>query len=219
MNITRVIQDGVEFFTVDETGESGMSEAGLARLCNVTPMAINKFIRISLSTWDAEKSLEPQRNQGVRYKPSQNSRTSRGQNADIHLVRAEACAKVIEHYAFNSKYKTEEALFAYRKFAAAGITGWIQEMTNWHGNAVPKNGIVIDFNTIEILLSNKLDSPALRLYLYLTKALRLRLTPKSDEIINGAYLSRSTFSTAITKLQDLNLLPDWCQIHRRQQPE
>ena len=78
MNITRVERDGVEFFTIDETGESGMSEAGLARLCNVTPMAINKFIRSSLSTWDPEKSLEPQRNQSIRYKPSKDSRTSRG---------------------------------------------------------------------------------------------------------------------------------------------
>ena len=33
MNITRVERDGVEFFTIDDTGESGMSEIGLARLC------------------------------------------------------------------------------------------------------------------------------------------------------------------------------------------
>ena len=29
MNITRVERDGVEFFTIDATGESGMSESGL----------------------------------------------------------------------------------------------------------------------------------------------------------------------------------------------
>ena len=44
MNITRVERDGIEFFTIDETGESGMSESGLARLCNVTSRAVFKTI-------------------------------------------------------------------------------------------------------------------------------------------------------------------------------
>ena len=87
MNITRVIHDGVEFFTIDETGESGMSESGLARLCGVTLRAVIKLISSSLDTWDPNKSLEPQRNRSVRLIPNQDGRTSRGQNADITLDR------------------------------------------------------------------------------------------------------------------------------------
>ena len=219
MNITRVERDGVEFFTIDETGESGMSEAGLARLCNVTPMAVNKFIRSSLSTWDSEKSLEPQRNQGVRYKPGKDSRTSRGQNADIQLVRAEACADVIEHYAFHSRYKTNEALFAYQKFAKFGITTWIQEITHWHGNAIPKSGIVTDFKTIDLLLNKKLDGTSYRVYLILQKAIRSRMTLTADDIMLKAEISRSTYTTAVTKLDELGLLPAWCKIQRKNQPE
>ena len=45
MNITRVERDGVEFFTIDATGESGMSEAGLARLCCVSRQAVMKVLR------------------------------------------------------------------------------------------------------------------------------------------------------------------------------
>ena len=219
MNITRVIQDGVEFFTIEATGESGMSESGLARLCSITQQSMNEFLRNRVTGKTDLNGLKVTPRQSSRLQAKGLNATERNYISNLSVVRSEVCAEVIEHYAFNSKNKTPEALYAYRKFATKGINGWIQEITEWHGNAVPKNGIVIDFNTIEILLSNKLDSPALRLYLYLTKALRLRLTPKSDEIINGAYLSRSTFSTAITKLQDLNLLPDWCQIQRRQQPE
>ncbi len=36
MTITRVFQDGVEFFTVIETGESGLSESGVSRLVGVS---------------------------------------------------------------------------------------------------------------------------------------------------------------------------------------
>ncbi|NKB17286.1 MAG: hypothetical protein HC770_02850, partial [Pseudanabaena sp. CRU_2_10] len=48
MNITRVERDGVEFFTINATGESGMSESGLARLCGVTQQAISKLLQIRL---------------------------------------------------------------------------------------------------------------------------------------------------------------------------
>jgi hypothetical protein len=219
MNITRVERDGVEFFTIDETGESGMSESGLAILCGVSHQAVNKVIRSLLATWEQDKSLEPQRNKGVRLQPSKDSKTPRGHNADISLIRAEACSKVIEHYAFESKYKTPEALFAYRKFATAGITSWIQQQTDWHGNAVPKNGIVTDFKTIDLLLNKKLDGTSYRVYLILQKALRSRMTLTADEIMAKAEISRSTYTTAVTKLDELGLLPAWCKIQRKNQPE
>ena len=179
----------------------------------------NKVIRSLLATWEQDKSLEPQRNRGVRLQPNKDSKTPRGHNADISLIRAEACSKVIEHYAFESKYKTQEALFAYRKFATAGITTWIQQITDWHGNAIPKNGIVTDFKTIDLLLNKKLDGTSYRVYLILQKAIRSRLTLTADEIMAKAEISRSTYTTAVTKLDELGLLPAWCKIQRKNQPE
>ena len=219
MNITRVERDGVEFFTIDETGESGMSESGLARLCGVTRRSVDKVLRSLPATWEHEKSLEPQRNRSIRLLPNKDITSFRCQNSDINLVRAEACSKVIEHYAFESKYKTQEALFAYRKFATAGITTWIQQITDWHGNAIPKNGIVTDFKTIDLLLNKKLDGTSYRVYLILQKAIRSRLTLTADEIMAKAEISRSTYTTAVTKLDELGLLPAWCKIQRKNQPE
>jgi transcriptional regulator with XRE-family HTH domain len=219
MNITRVERDGVEFFTIDETGESGMSESGLARLCGVTRIAVNKMLRTFLLTNEGVKSLEPHRNKSFRCKPGKDSVTSRGQNTDINLVRAEICAKVIEYYAFESKYKTDEAFFAYRKFATLGITNWIQQMTDWHGNAVPKTGIVTDFKTIDTLMDKRLDGSSYRVYLVLQKAIRLRMPLTADEIMDRAGISRSAYSTAVTKLDELDLLPDWCKIQRKNHPE
>ena len=59
MNITRVERDGVEFFTIDETGESGMSESGIARLCGVVPSSVHRFITNNSLRWDHEKTLDP----------------------------------------------------------------------------------------------------------------------------------------------------------------
>jgi hypothetical protein len=126
---------------------------------------------------------------------------------------------VIRHYALESKYKTQEALFTLDKFSTAGINAWIQEITHWHGNAVPKTGIVTDFNTIETLMDKRLDGSSYRVYLVLQKAIRLRSTLSADEIMERAGISRSAYTTAVTKLDELALLPDWCKIQRKNQPE
>lgn len=219
MNITRVERDGVEFFTVDDTGESGMSESGLARLCGVAPVSVHRFISSTSLAWDHEKELNPAFRKTIPFKPNGNSNLKFGQNSNIKILSAVVCARVIRHYALESKNKTQEALFALDKFSTAGITGWIQEITHWHGNAVPKTGIVTDFNTIDTLMDKRLDGSSYRVYLVLQKAIRLRSILSADEIMEHAGISRSAYTTAVTKLDELQLLPDWCKIQRKNQPE
>jgi len=55
MNITRVERDGVEFFTLNATGESGMSESGIARLCGVAQQSIHAYLK-SLRTLPTGKN-------------------------------------------------------------------------------------------------------------------------------------------------------------------
>ena len=69
MTITRVERDGVEFFTVDDTGESGMSESGLARLCGVAPVSVHRFISMSALAWDHEKQLNPAFRKTIAFNP------------------------------------------------------------------------------------------------------------------------------------------------------
>ena len=156
MNITRVIRDGVEFFTIEATGESGMSESGLAIICGVSHQAINLFLRNRVASKTDSNGLQATPRASSRLQAKGLNAEERSYISNLSVVRAEVCAEVIEHYAFNSKNKTPEAFHAYRKFATKGINGWIQEISNWHGNATPRNGIVIDFNTLEVLLSNRL---------------------------------------------------------------
>jgi hypothetical protein len=218
-NITRVIEEGIEFFTVDDTGESGMSESGLARLCGVSQQGVNKLLRAKPTTSLEKSDLKLSPGSKIWLQPRNQSNSGIGNITNIKIVSAEACAAVIEYYAFDSKYRTDEAAFAIRKFSAIGMTAWIQGVTQWHGNPTPRNGIVIDSKTLDILLFSKFDASALRLYLYFQKAIRGRFTPTIDETLTGASLSRSAYNTAIAKLEPFQLLPDWCKIQRRNQPE
>ena len=219
MNITRVERDSVEFFTIDETGESGMSESGLARLCGVAPSSIYRFITNSALRWDHEKTLDPRFRKTINFCAGNGENSGFRPNSNLKILGATVCARTIEHFAFESKHKTEEALFAYRKFAVKGINAWIQDATHWHGNAVPRTGIVLDYNTIETLIENKLDATAYRVYLILQKAIRMRVQLSAPEIMEQAKISRSGYSTAVGKLADANLLPEWCSIKRKRHPE
>jgi hypothetical protein len=219
MTITRVVRDGVEFFTVDRTGESGMSEAGLARLCDVSRQSVMRIIRETGVTKNGKNYSEGSPSNTSRVYPKGLTPEERSYISHFYFISASVCADVIEHFAIDSRHKTEAALFAYRKFAKMGINAWIQEMTDWHGNAVPKNGFVLDFKTIDLLLSKKLDGTSYRVFLILQNAIRSRMTLTADEIMKRAEISRSTYGSAVTKLDELGLLPEWCKIQRKNQPE
>jgi transcriptional regulator with XRE-family HTH domain len=219
MTITRVVRDDVEFFTIDATGESGMSESGLARLCGVDRKSVSNFIRNMVGTKRHQNPLEDNPSQSSRVRPKGLTPEERSYISHFSFISASVCADVIEHYALHSRHKTKEAIFAYQKFAKLGITTWIQQITEWHGNLAPKTGIAIDYNTIDLLMDKRLDGSSYRVYLVLQKAIRLRMTLTADEIMDRAGISRSAYSTAVTKLDELGLLPDWCKIQRKNHPE
>ena len=219
MTITRVIRDDVEFFTINATGESGMSETGLARLCGVDRKSVSNFIRNMGGNKHQHLDAKTAPSQYSRVRPKGLTSEERSYISHLSFISASVCADVIEHYAFYSRHKTKEALFVYQKFAKLGVSAWIQQITEWHGNAVPKNGIVTDFNTIETLMDKRLDGSSYRVYLVLQKAIRLRMPLTADEIMERAGISRSAYTTAVTKLDELSLLPDWCKIQRKNQPE
>ena len=99
MNITRVERDGVEFFTIDATGESGMSESGLARLCGVAQQSMNTFLKSlrNLPTGKNDKSaLNPALDGNVWLQARGLSAIEKTQIRNLAVVRADACAMVID---------------------------------------------------------------------------------------------------------------------------
>lgn len=122
--LREVTTDGVEFFTKVETGESGMSQSGLAILAGVTRQAIDQLID-TVSTSSCPEFLKPLSSKGLYLVSGVNE----FQGADI--LKSEVCALFLEWYAFESQRTNDVARNSFRKFANKGINSWIQDITGW----------------------------------------------------------------------------------------
>ncbi len=102
-----------------------MSQQGLARLCgvDVASLRIRTLSGIADGTKTASEALKPilGKNIWVDHPAPNNAR----------IVSSEACACIIEYYAFESKAKSKQALEAYRQFAKVGIHTWILHTTGF----------------------------------------------------------------------------------------
>jgi hypothetical protein len=216
MTITRVIEDGVEFFTINATGTSGMSVSGLARLCGVSETAIRGFLaRLSVRTSFSENDFKAFHGMDFQFE--------HGGWKNVKVVPAEICALAIEYYARESRRKTKEALFALCKFAKMGIDRWIQQITGWvdpklQPPALP--AIDLDRHAIDILKNpNQLTTNGYRLYLQFQDADRQNHRPTIAALCKHLKITRPTYHKALNLLDQLNLLPSWVVTNNRRQPE
>jgi hypothetical protein len=113
-SIIRVDRDGVEFFTIDRTGESGMSLTGLAHCCGVSRQAVTKHLAATKSDFKLDVGRV-------------SVATSRG-SFQVVVVKDTVCAEVISHYAQQGK---PEAIRSLVGFAAIGVRTFIQSQTGW----------------------------------------------------------------------------------------
>jgi hypothetical protein len=122
--VTRAIDiNGLEFFTLDVTGESGMSQTALAVLCGVDQSSISRLAK-SLMLKSPSKTLEP-----FVGKDFELCANSEYKNATIY--KASFCVAVLRHY---DRLGIETAQASIDRFAEMGINQWIQDITNY----VPK---------------------------------------------------------------------------------
>ena len=67
--VLRTERDGVEFFTIAATGESGMSQTGLARACGISKQSLSEFVtKLDPSGRSSPKVLNASNGKG--YNPS-----------------------------------------------------------------------------------------------------------------------------------------------------
>jgi hypothetical protein len=236
MSILRVEQDGVEFFTEAQTGACQMSEAGMARLCNITRQSMNERIRDALSGKTAFKSL----NQFAgRCSPRQVTLEINGCPIVVSLYDSDFCAVMIEYYAFESRHKTPEALFSYRKFARIGIEQWIQSITGWKSTIEASDlteELVIDFISdrlepgmipvgiqtdalIEMLKRGDFTGSGCRLYFYLEMMHLQGKTPGDRQICEDLQISSSTLRKWLPKIHAWSHCADWLHLQGRKGPE
>jgi hypothetical protein len=117
--------DGVEFYVSDLSEETGMSIAGLSRLCGVEIPSMSNFLQ---SVDEGNTKVDNLKSFKGRVFNVSFVRISAGNTGGI--VRDEVCAAVIEYYAFESRSKNKHiALHTFRKFAVKGIRTWVRDVT------------------------------------------------------------------------------------------
>ncbi|MGF1488879.1 MAG: hypothetical protein ACFBSE_17480 [Prochloraceae cyanobacterium] len=121
--IIRSEQSGVEYFTVQATGESGLSISGIARLCGVNQSSITRLTQ-DLMHKAASKWLESCVGKDLYLMQSYIKK-----GGEVKIIKAEVAAAIIRHYAIERKIET--AILALSMFSDAGITIFIQQMTGW----------------------------------------------------------------------------------------
>ncbi len=125
-----------EFYTVEASGNSGMSQSGLAVLCGVSQPAIsgleNTLISRAPSKW-----LEPLVGKDLTLISNEGENlTVNGQPVgNLKIYRANVCAAIIQHYAFQGN---EVAQYSMSQFLTLGVNVWIQGITGWQ-QASPQN--------------------------------------------------------------------------------
>jgi hypothetical protein len=144
-----------------------------------------------------------------------------------------------EYYAFESPYKTETALFTYRKFAKMGIERWIQDITGWKPamqppeptfesvekfiNArLPKSNLAVAIHPgeiIKMLQECNFSADGYRLYLYLEIMGLQEKTPSIDEICQTLDISPATFKRWLPQIHEWSHCADWLQLQPRQGTE
>lgn len=120
--IVRVERDGVEYFTVKATGESGMSQTGLARACGKSRQALIKLEK-DLVTKAPSKWLKPFVGKDLTLV------TNCVKNGGLVLVySSNFCSATIKHYAYLGSEKAQDFDSA---LGTIGLTSYIQSQTGW----------------------------------------------------------------------------------------
>jgi hypothetical protein len=236
MSFTRVEQDGVEFFSETKTGIGKISKKGLAYLCGITQQSMSERIQQTTTGKSLPECLKEFAGMPI---PEQVTLKFDGYSTNVILFPSDFCAAMIEFYAFESRHKTETALFSYRKFAKMGIEQWIQSITGWKPKVEASDlteELVIDFisdrlepgmipvgiqtdSLIEMLKRGDFNGSGCRLYFYLEMMHIQGKTPSEGQICQDLKISSSTLRKWLPKIHDWSHCADWLQIQGRKGPE
>jgi hypothetical protein len=120
--VLRVMQDGIEFFTVAESGECAVSVRGLARMCGVRLQEIQRDLGLDHKT--GNKRLECLDGLEL-FTTTSIVRSGKA----IKPIRSQVAVKIVKHCAVSRK--KSEALEALAAFAEIGFDSYVQAVTGY----------------------------------------------------------------------------------------
>ena len=117
--------NGADVYTNIETGATGASANGLAKMCGVTHTAINKRLKV-LETSDGETDLNANNN-GLLYLDT-NDVVNGKKAGNLRIVPAALCIDFISYYA---KKGNEVAIASLMQTARMGFDAWVHAQTGY----------------------------------------------------------------------------------------
>jgi len=132
MEIVRKTGEGIEFYTIALTGQSGMSESGLASLTGISRQALSQ-LEGTLASRAPSESLEPFIAQCLTLAISEPTIDGKPVG-NLKIYKSSYCAAVLRHYSKIEEAEKKEirtATYSLVRFAEKGIDTWIQDITGW----------------------------------------------------------------------------------------
>ena len=123
-------RSSVDFYTLQETGESGTNQTGLALLCGVSQQAISA-LENTLTSKAPSRWLEAFVGEDLTLTSSKKDPdlTVNGKAAgNLTIYKSRFCTAVIKHYAFQGN---EVAQYSMDQFLDIGFNTWVQGITGW----------------------------------------------------------------------------------------
>ncbi|WP_341532002.1 P63C domain-containing protein (plasmid) [Nostoc sp. UHCC 0302] len=121
-DILRQEIDGVEYFTIASTGESGMSQRGLSRLCGVGLRAVQNLLD------NLTKKTAPHWLQSLVEGDLYLTKKTAVKGGETTPIKAQVCWGVLRYYERKGRVEAVRALDA---IGAIGINSFIQAKTGW----------------------------------------------------------------------------------------
>jgi hypothetical protein len=147
-SIIKSEENGIEFYTIAATGESGMSQTGLAILCGVARQTLQSMLKTLAEKAPAE-ILKPW--VGKPLTLAERGILEGKSVGKLNIYAADFCAAVIQHYAFAGNKTAQVSL---TKFATIGINLWIQGITRWDSTPLDLQNVIV---TAQKFLGEYLD--------------------------------------------------------------
>jgi phage antirepressor YoqD-like protein len=174
-SLTISTQNGIQFFTVNATGEGGMSQSGLARACGLGESTIRYLIE-TLRSKSPSPILEPFAGKDL----EDLTLRSEAEYHNVTILKDVFCAAVLTHYAQQGRVEAAKSLGA---FAAIGIRVYIQKITGWKAPIEEiKPQLPTDYlSALKALVLAVEEKQALVLKVFESEQKVIELTPKAQE--------------------------------------
>lgn len=134
MEIIKKEENGVEFYTIELTGQSGMSQSGLAILAGVDRKTL-RDLENTLGSKAPSEFLQPFVDKPLTL-GTDNPTIDGKLVGNLKIYKSSYCAAVLKHYSqYGPDHAKPVASYSAIKFIDKGINDWIQDITGWKQRA------------------------------------------------------------------------------------